>query len=214
MIRLHPHTFTQTELTIARPWIEKASFGFSGKYFCLGGHAGRKWEIQATVSEMTLLDTPLKLKLKDFILEVYKWKDPAIPANDGHFISFNGYVTLGGESDRFTGTGSLLASGAYQVGGAATNKTLYERIQLNVTGRLDIVDVSESRKLTVSGDLDIQVPCAADAVFAGTAVVAGGYSEQALNSTLNSFLLLRAYVLALALKVRVMFRSRSSACSQ
>jgi len=57
---------------------KKASFGFSGKYYCLGGHAGRKWEITATTEEMSLMESPKRLKLKNFILEVYNWKDPTV----------------------------------------------------------------------------------------------------------------------------------------
>jgi hypothetical protein len=39
------------------------------------------------------------------------------------------------------------------VGGAAANKTLYERVQLNVTGRLDIIQGSptDARMVKVSG---------------------------------------------------------------
>jgi hypothetical protein len=35
----------------------------SGKYFCLGGHAGKKWEVSATAEEMTLMETPKRLKV-------------------------------------------------------------------------------------------------------------------------------------------------------
>ena len=44
-----------------------------------------------------------------------------------------------------------------QVGGAAVNKTLYDRLQLNVTGRLDIISVSDGRMVKVSGDIDIRM---------------------------------------------------------
>jgi len=106
---------------------KRASFVFSGKYFCLGGHAGKKWEISGTAEEFTLMETPKRMKLKDLMLSVYKWKDPEEPKNDGFHINMAGYLKLGGESETVLGGGSFYTSVAYQVGGAAANKTLYER---------------------------------------------------------------------------------------
>jgi hypothetical protein len=46
-----------------------------------------------------------------------------------------------------------------------------ERLQLNVTGQLDIISVSDDRLVKISGDIDIRMPCPADSVFLGSVAV-------------------------------------------
>jgi hypothetical protein len=150
---------------------QSTSFGFSGKYYCLGGHEGKKWELAATMNEFKLMDEPKRLKLTDVIFSAYEWYAPATNVST-HHIFLQGTLLLGGGSESVLGGASLVASVAYDVRGAGSkNKTLYERVHLNVTGRLDIVAGDAGKVIKASGDLAIRLPCPEDALFAGNVVV-------------------------------------------